>query len=53
MKSKKQKALLVELVDTLVLGANAYGMRVRVPRRAGILEDKSFYKINRKTISSD
>ena len=28
------RALLVELVDTLVLGTSAFSVRVRVPRRA-------------------
>jgi hypothetical protein len=31
---KKTLAFLVELVDTLVLGTSAFGMRVRVPRKA-------------------
>ena len=30
----KSFALLVELVDTLVLGTSAFSMRVQVPRRA-------------------
>jgi hypothetical protein len=32
----RRQALLVELVDTLVLGTSASGVRVRVPRRAFI-----------------
>jgi hypothetical protein len=31
---KTTLAFLVELVDTLVLGTSAFGMRVRVPRKA-------------------
>ena len=32
------KALLVELVDTLVLGTSAFSVRVRVPRRAKFIK---------------
>ena len=35
---KRILALLVELVDTLVLGTSAFSVRVRVPRRAKFIK---------------